>query len=251
MENNRPQNNAGQILIGVIVIAVGCLFLLENLGILDFDYTLQFWPVILILAGALKLSQSGNRNGKAVGGIMMAFGVALILKSSGLFYISWRAMAPLLLIGLGLVVIFKSNERRHPRVPLDKLDETDPFEKRGDTRATGAADDDSVINVTALLGGMERRITTANFRGGEVTAIMGGCQIDLRHASMQAPGEAVLNVFTLCGGVEIKVPDDWTVSLQGMPLLGAFTEKTIPNKDAGKRLIIRGYAIMGGLEVRN
>ena len=242
MENNRPHNNAGQILIGVIVIAVGCLFLLENLGILDVDYTLQFWPVILILAGALKLSQSGNKNGKAVGGIMMAFGVALILRSSGLFYISWRAMAPLLLIGLGLVVIFKSNERRHPRVSLDKRD---------DMQGTGAADDDSVVNVTALLGGIERRITTGNFRGGEVTAIMGGCQLDLRHASMQAPGEAVLNVFTLCGGVEIKVPDDWTVSLQGMPLLGAFTEKTIPNKDASKRLIIRGYAIMGGLEVRN
>jgi len=238
MENKRPQHGVGQVLIGLAVIAVGCVFLLENLGILDFDYTLQFWPVLLILAGALKLAQSSDNGGKMIGGLLIAFGGALILRSTGLLYISWRTMAPLMLIGLGLVVIFKAQQGRRPPQLLDKLGKLD-----------GQADDDSVINVTAILGGMERRITTSNFRGGEVTSIMGGCQLDLRHASMQ--GEAVLNVFALCGGVEIKVPDDWTVSLQGTPLLGGFSEKTIPNKDASKRLIIRGVAIMGGLEVRN
>lgn len=238
MENKRPQHGLGQVLIGVAVIAIGCVFLLENLGIIDFDYTLQFWPVLLILAGALKLSQSSEKSGKAIGGILIAFGAAMILKSTGLLYISWRTLAPLVLIGLGLVVIFKAQQGRKPPQMFDKLGKLDE-----------QADDDSVINVTAILGGMERRITTSNFLGGEVTSIMGGCQLDLRHASMQ--GEAVLNVFALCGGIEIKVPDDWTVSLQGTPLLGGFSEKTIPNKDASKRLIIRGVAIMGGLEVRN
>jgi predicted membrane protein len=238
MENNRPQHGAGQILIGVAVIALGCLFLLENFGILDFDYTLQFWPVLLILAGSLKLTQAGDNRGRIVGGFLLAFGVAMILKSTGLLHISWRTLGPVLLIGVGLMVIFKSSHNRMPAQFFDKLS------KQGEQ-----AGDDSVISVTAILGGMERRITTTDFRGGEVTAIMGGCQLDLRHANMQ--GEAVLNVFALCGGVEIKVPDDWTVSLQGTPLLGGFSEKTIPNKDASKRLIIRGYAIMGGLEVRN
>lgn len=237
MENNRP-HGTGQILIGLAVIALGGVFLLENMGILDFDYTLQFWPVILILAGALKLSQSEHSGGKIAGGLLIGVGALLILKSTGLVYISWRTLAPLLMIGLGLVVIFKSAQGRKPASMLDKRD------------ASGQTlDNDSVVNVTALLGGLERRIVTNDFRGGEVTAIMGGCQLDLRHASMQ--GEAVLNVFAICGGIEVKVPDDWTVSLQGIPLLGGFSEKTMPVKDSSKRLIIRGYAIMGGLEVRN
>ncbi|MEG1327445.1 MAG: hypothetical protein RSD99_21275, partial [Janthinobacterium sp.] len=75
------------------------------------------------------------------------------------------------------------------------------------------------------------------------------CEIDLRQASIE--GEAVLNVFALCGGVTIKIPPDWSVVLQGTPILGGFEEKTIvpPNQD--KRLYVTGYAIMGGLEIRN
>lgn len=244
MENKRPQQGMGQVLIGLAVIALGCVFLLENFGILDFDYTLQFWPVVLILAGALKLTQSGDKGGKAIGGFLIAFGAALILKSTGLLYVSWRTLGPLVLIALGVVVIFKSNLGRNPARTVDKFGKLDKAEGTG-----RQADDDSVISMTAILGGMERRVTASDFRGGELTAIMGGCQLDLRHASLR--GEAVLNVFSLCGGIEIKVPDDWSVSLQGMPLLGGFSEKTFPNKDTGKRLVIRGCAIMGGVEVRN
>jgi predicted membrane protein len=244
MENNRPQHGVGQVLIGLAVIALGCLFLLENFGILDFDYTLQFWPVLLMLAGALKLAQSGDRGGKAIGGLLIAFGAALILKSTGLLIISWRTLGPLVLIALGLLVIFKANHGRNPARLFDKFGQLDKAGSEG-----RPLDDDSIISATAILGGMERRINTSDFRGGEVTAIMGGCQLDLRHASMQ--GEAVLNVFAMCGGIEIKVPEDWTVSLQGIPLLGGFSGKTVPASDASKRLIVRGCAIMGGVEVRN
>jgi predicted membrane protein len=153
----------------------------------------------------------------------------------GLFYISWRTLMPLALIGLGLAVIFKSSHGRKPETFVNSSGE--------------ATTDDSIINVTALLGGVERRITSSGFRGGEITAIMGGCELDLRHASIQ--GEAVLSVFAMWGGIEIKVPDDWVISMQGTPILGGFSEKTMVSKDTSKRLVIRGYAIMGGVEVRN
>ena len=100
-----------------------------------------------------------------------------------------------------------------------------------------------------LLSGFKRRLTTPNFRGGEITALMGGCDLDLRQSSIS--GEAVVNVFSMFGGVTIKVPVDWTVVLQGTPIMGGFEEKTVPPATPDKRLIVRGYAIMGGLEVRN
>jgi hypothetical protein len=41
------------------------------------------------------------------------------------------------------------------------------------------------------------------------------------------------------------------VVLEGTPIMGGFEEKTVPPSSVAKRLIVRGYVIMGGLEVRN
>ncbi len=231
---DRGGSAAGQMVIGLGVIAIGMLFLLDNLGIVDFDYAFQLWPAIFILAGVLKFTQSTSGGGRAAGAIFIALGAVLLLKGLGIFYISWRVLAPLLMIGAGLLVVFKSAQDRGAGTagPTDK-----------------DAGHDSVVRLTALLGGIERRVYTPDFRGGEITAIMGGCQLDLRQASIQ--GQAVLNVFALWGGIEIKVPDDWTVSLEGTPLLGGFSEKTSAPRDNSKRLIVRGVALMGGVDVRN
>jgi hypothetical protein len=71
----------------------------------------------------------------------------------------------------------------------------------------------------------------------------------MRGASIR--GDAVLNVFALLGGITIKCPPDWTVVLNGTPILGGFEERTLRPQDASKRLVITGYAILGGVEVRN
>jgi hypothetical protein len=44
---------------------------------------------------------------------------------------------------------------------------------------------------------------------------------------------------------------DWTVVLDGVPVAGGFSQKTAVAPGSGKRLLITGYAIMGGVEVRN
>src|SRR5262249_4671972 len=98
--------------------------------------------------------------------------------------------------------------------------------------------------------------------------ILGGCDIDLRNASI-APGTvAVIDCFAFWGGIEIKVPADWTVEVSGIPLLGGFagTRKGTPRIVGGignlsfpstqvapneKRLQVKGMCIMGGVEVKN
>jgi hypothetical protein len=95
---------------------------------------------------------------------------------------------------------------------------------------------DNVVDITAILGGFERRVSAPDFRGGEITAIMGGCALDLREASLAT--EAVINVFAIWGGITIKVPPDWTVILHGTPVMGGFTEKTARPPDNRKRLVV-------------
>jgi predicted membrane protein len=231
----RERNPATQMIIGLFVIGIGMLFLLDNLGWLDLDLRIHILPTILIGAGILKIVQTRTQSGMVVGGVMMAAGGLLLLKAMGLLDIGWNVVWPLLMIGAGVAVIFRSRSNasllEQPFGPLDKTS------------------DESVVNCTALLGGYKRRITTPDFRGGEVTAIMGGCDLDLRQSSIN--GEAVLNVFAFCGGITVKVPVDWTVVLDGTPIMGGFEEKTVPPSGADKRLIVRGYVLMGGLEVRN
>ena len=47
-------NMAGGLIMGLVVIAVGVLFLLRNVGIVYFEDIWQFWPVILIAIGISK-----------------------------------------------------------------------------------------------------------------------------------------------------------------------------------------------------
>ena len=233
--NNEPSSNRipGQVILGVVVIAMGLLFLLDNLGILDFHGAIRFWPMVFLLVGVIKLADTGSPNGRFLGVLLILVGAMMTLHRLGFLYFSWRTMWPLLLILFGGMVVFRAISGR--RVIGQSL-------KGSDTS-------DAVVDITAVLGGIERRVTTPAFRGGEVTAIMGGCALDMRESSLE--GEAVLNVFAVCGGITIKVPPDWTVSLHGTPVLGGFEEKTIVPPNTAKRLVVRGYAIMGGVEVRN
>ena len=100
------------------------------------------------------------------------------------------------------------------------------------------------------MSGVNRGSNASTFRGGELAAFMGGCEIDLRQAAIH--GEAVLDVFAMWGGIEIRVPENWTVIGRVMPLLGGFDDATRPPKEAtDHRLIVRGVVLMGGVEVKN
>ena len=108
----------------------------------------------------------------------------------------------------------------------------------------------ATVSATAILGGVNRGNNSPAFTGGNLAAILGGCEIDLRQASID--GEAVIDVFALWGGIEIRVPEDWTVVVAG----GADPRRRRGQDPAaadgvGKRLVVRGFVIMAGVEMKN
>lgn len=230
----QPKGVTGQVVLGLLVIAMGLLFLLDNLDILDMHRAFSFWPMVFVIVGAVKMCDTQTRGGTLLGAGLVGVGILMMLDRLGFIRFSWSAVWPLALIGLGAYLVGKAWRGRHG--PVHGV--------VGD----GAAGDE-LLDITAILAGFERRVTTQDFRGGEITAVLGGCTLDMRGASIQ--GEALINVFAFWGGVTIKCPPDWTVELQGTPILGGFEEKTAAAPDNTKRLVIRGYAIMGGVEVRN
>lgn len=226
-----------QVLLGVLAIGLGILFFLDNLDIINFRHALPFWPLILIVVGVVKMCDSSRRNGIVIGATITGIGIVMLLNRLGFFHVSWRSLWPLALIALGIAVLLRPAVR-----PSGGASSTVSLAK-------SEADKEEFLDVTAMLGGFQRRVTTRNLRGGDITAVMGGCELDMRAASIQ--GEAVINIFAIMGGITIKCPTDWTVVLEGTPILGGFDEKTAPPPDHSKRLIVRGYAILGGVEITN
>ena len=114
-----------------------------------------------------------------------------------------------------------------------------------------AADTDSTLSTFVVWAGIERKVAALDFRGGDVTAIMGGAEIDLRPAKMPG-GRAVIDVTVLWGGVELFVPGDWKVTVEALPLMAGIEDATrAPAGEVRGHLVVKGVVLMGGVEIKN
>nr|WP_315466459.1 DUF5668 domain-containing protein [uncultured Undibacterium sp.] len=227
-------NSQQRLILGAFIIIIGALALLDNLRIFNTRDLLQFWPTVFVVAGAIKLSQANTRSGYIIGGGLIAAGTIITLNRLGVINFRMRDWWPLLMIGAGLLVIFK-----------DKA--TNLFQDL--QRNTTPSTNDSYLDIVAVMSGHQGNIASGDFRGGAITAIMGGAELDLRNAVIQT--EAVLNVTAFWGGITLKIPSDWTVVNNGFAFLGGIDDSSVPSMNANKRLIITGTAVMGGVEIKN
>jgi len=232
MKNASPQQ---RVLLGAFILIIGVFAMIDNLNIFNSRNFLQFWPVVFIVIGGLKISQANSSSGQLIGGSFVLAGILMTLNHLGVISFGMHDFWPIFLILGGLIVIFK-----------DRL--TSGIDNTGSNGLLSSGTD-STINVAAIMSGNQGKISSPDFRGGEITAIMGGVELDLRSASIQT--EAVLNVFAVWGGIVLKVPNDWTVINNGVAIMAGIDDKTVPAMNSGKRLVITGYAIMGGMEIKN
>ncbi len=230
MSSERNSRISSQIILGVVASSLGLAFLLGNLDVIDGRLVGQVWPLVFVVMGILKVRHARAGQGYLVAGILILLGTVMTLHRVGWVHFSWRTWWPVVLILVGGFLVLRKSVRQ-VGVPY------------------AAAEEEGLLDATAVFSTCRRRVRSQDFRGGEVSAIMGGCEIDLRDATLKC--DAVLNVMAVMGGIELKVPADWTVILQGVGILGGFDEKTVPPPDASKRIFIRGYSVMGGLDVKN
>jgi hypothetical protein len=108
----------------------------------------------------------------------------------------------------------------------------------------------SAVSV-AFWSGVNRKGGWVVPRVHNAVAIMGGIEIDLTHANFAEP-EVTISCFAFWGGVEIRVPDDINVKVDGFGFMGAFEER-LPSRrhiPGAPTVRITGLAIMGGVEVK-
>jgi class 3 adenylate cyclase len=83
-------------------------------------------------------------------------------------------------------------------------------------------------------------------------AIMGGCDIDLRSAEIEGP-EVVITAFAFWGGINVIVPEGFDVELVGFSFMGGRSLKLrdVPIIPGSPRIVVRGFAVMGGIDVKS
>ena len=79
--------------------------------------------------------------------------------------------------------------------------------------------------------------------------LLGGGELDLRDARF-AEREVSIHVVAILGGCEITVPEDATVNVNGVGIMGAFEHSAQGSGSPGGPVInISGVAFMGGVDV--
>jgi hypothetical protein len=250
---------AGRLVAGAILLGLGTLFLLDNFGVVDARDVLRYWPAILLALGLTKLLAPGRPEDRTGGIVLTVVGGVFLMRALHVPWFRIRMIWPILLLALGASLIWQAVRGRRGLLPgIDGIRENARLGAQAGLDAVRGLSADpseagSHLKEFALMGGGERIVRSQDFRGGEVTAIMGGFQIDLRGAGI-AGDTATVEVFTLFGGVEFKVPQAWNVVMSGTPILGMVSNTTSPIRDetaTAKTLVVRGSAIMGGIEVKN
>jgi predicted membrane protein len=252
-----PSRVSGRMIAGAILIVLGIVFTLDNFGLVEAGDVFHYWPLILVGFGLLKVARAHYAEGRLAGALVAGAGVLFLLRSLHVFEFRLREAWPFLLLMGGALLVWQS-VRRRSGIGCDPAEGVLAGAREGlaSAREEPSAAGSS-LNEFAIMGGGDRVVRSQDFRGGEVTAIMGGFEIDLRGAVI-AGDTAEIEVFTLWGGVDFRVPEDWNVVMRGMPLLGVFSNSArsagAPAETGGvarKTLIVRGTAIMGGVEVKN
>jgi predicted membrane protein len=258
LDSDRPIGRGpGRIWAGLFVVAIGAVLLLDQMGFPLPDW-LFTWPVLLIVIGLFAGLRRCFRGG---GGwmILILIGAFFLMQENFPSLPIHRFLWPGILIFIGLVIIISPRRRWRMRGEWGHDWERHRWDRHrwnkgsysGFSSTKEGYSSEDFIDSTAIFGGVHKKVVSKNFKGGDITSLMGGTEIDLTQADFT--GTVRLDVTQIMGGTKIIVPPHWEVRSEVSAVFAGFEDKrqqpavTNPNKV----LILDGTSIFGGIELRN
>jgi predicted membrane protein len=223
----------GRIFAGLLIIVIGALFLLGNLGKVDVgDLITQYWPLILVFMGVWHILTHNFRQVSA-GILLIIVGSAFMLIKWGILGVDfWKFFWPSLIIAVGLWILLKPRFKSYEgKIPEIKEDDLDAF---------------------VLFSGINRRLESKEFRGGKATAMFGGIDLDFYDAKLSG-NQATIDLTAMFGGINVRVPRNWKIVVDSHAILGGVDDKhrTESADRIEATLFIKATAIFGGIEIKN
>ncbi|MCK5781658.1 MAG: hypothetical protein KAH10_03670 [Flavobacteriales bacterium] len=230
----RNTTNNGRAHLGIIFIVVGIAFILKILDFLPdgLSDVLFSWQMLLIAIGAFNFVN--KKYTPAI--ILISIGVLFIIPEIfSIDYTYRRLFWPFVLVIAGVVMI----GRRNKGFELAEFNDVN--------------NSSEYIDHASIFGGNKVIYSSKSFRGGRITSIFGGSEVNFQNAEI-AGETAIIDVFTMFGGTKLLVPQGWNVQIEVVSIFGGFNDKRFLgsySNNSGKTLIIKGFAIFGGGDIRN
>lgn len=224
----------------LLLILAGSLAILDNLNIFSIEPLMDYlWPSFLIVLGLSGLL--GRNKNYLFSSVLVLVGSLFLVRQFGwlenvqVTKLMWPAI--LILVGVFLLWPKSSTPKLHVEVNSDSFKEK-------------SFNDSNRKEYNAILGGLEERIISKDFRSVSITALMGGADIDLRQIEM-VENDAYVEVTAIMGGVDMMLPRGYKIEVDGMPILGGFENHCESDPNASKTLHIHYAAVMGGIEIKH
>lgn len=247
-EVHRHRHSAsGRVWTGVFLLIIGVSALLKSYLVPGLPEWLFTWQMLLILLGLFIGLRHNFRGGPWF--VLMLVGTVFLLNEYYPNLIDDRFIWPLALIALGAFLILKPRRRDWRWQEHTGLEN----EPQPDIASEAYhANDDDFLDSTSVFGGTKKIILSKDFKGGDITNILGGAEINLTQSDIQ--GRVVLDVTQIFGGTKIVVPPHWVVKPEMAAIFGGIDDKrTIQSAaiDHNKVLVLKGTSIFGGIEIRS
>jgi hypothetical protein len=215
-------------------VALGTLLFLDNVEVFEARRLLRYLPGTVVLGVGLAHFLECRRLTIGVA-LWFLVGGWLLLDAAGLARFDfWEVFWPLALIGVGISLVRRS--------------------ARGGGAVVEGGSGETNVRDMALMGGVNRRTNSTALRSVDAVAVMGGVEVDLRQA-LAAGEEIEVDAFAFWGGVEILVPPTWEVVNKVVAVLGGAEDKSRTSELATgvprTRVVVRGFAVMGAVEIAN
>ncbi len=247
-----------RVVIGIIVVAIGVVLLAGNLGWLDSRHLLgAIWPLAIVAAGVAMLRDPNQRKGNPWAWVLITAGIWISADNLGwVAFDIWDLIVPGILLFIGANLIYRTRETPSNHRASSSESGADPTHTEDGSehphvRPRLADHSPEFVRSFAFMSYCDLHPVMHPLQGGDLNAVMGGIKLDLRDTGMEGD-HAVIDVFAFWGGIEILVPPDWIVSSKVTTLIGGFVDSRRPTKVVPtKTLIIRGFNLMSGIEVKN
>lgn len=246
-EEWEKSHRRGRIIGGLVFLAAGTLFLLREFG-LAIPQWIFTWKMLLIVIG---LSVGIKHGFKRIGWfVMMLVGGVFLLQDFYPSIVIGKFIWPVVIMLIGLRLIMKPRHRfgDHHKHHFYRHQWKQGFHQWSEKKKRG-----EFLELNTVLGGIKKTIISKDFGGGEINTVLGGCEVNFMNADFE--GTVELEVNLVMGGVTLIMPNNWAIKSEIVSVMANVEDSRNVQQEvllqASKVLVLRGNAVMGGIEIKS